>query len=504
MAIDAKMRADDARYRALKAHDRRFDGVFFVGVSSTGIYCRPVCRVRLPKRENCIFFDTAAAAEAAGYRPCLRCRPERAPGRSLTDAIHRLASVAFERISAGALNDRPMAALASDLRVSERQLRRAVRHAFGVSPVQLAQTRRLLLAKQLLAETSLPITRVAFAAGFSSVSRFNTLFRSRYGLNPTALRRAGSDRAAGSAILLRLEYRPPLDWPAMLGFLAARATPGVERVCDDAYLRTVAIEGVAGLIDVRPAPGDPPGLELRVSDSLGAVLMPLLASVRRLFDLDAEPEEITRVLSRDQRLASSVRARPGLRVPGAIDGFELAVRAVLGQQISVPAATRLAGRLTAAFGEPVPTGLAPVGPARRGDRLDAEPDSGRLGLLPVTADRLAAVSPEEVAAVGMPLTRARTLVELARATADGSLDVRPGADPDATLARLLELPGIGPWTAQYVAMRALHWPDAFPATDLVIRRVLGHDAARASERWRPWRAYAAMHVWAGPPTNGGE
>jgi AraC family transcriptional regulator of adaptative response / DNA-3-methyladenine glycosylase II len=492
MVIEANTRSDDARYRALKAHDRRFDGVFFVGVSSTGIYCRPVCRVRLPKRQNCNFFDTAAAAEGAGFRPCLRCRPERAPGRSLTDATHRLATVAFERISAGALNAGAMATLASDLCVSERQLRRAVKHAFGVSPVQLAQTRRLLLAKQLLAETSLPITRVAFAAGFSSVSRFNTLFRSRYGLNPTALRRAGSDRAPAGAILLRLEYRPPLDWPALLGFLAGRATPGVERVCDDAYTRTVALGGVTGLIDVRPAPGDAPALELRLSDSLGPVLMPLLSGVRRLFDLDAEPEAIARVLSRDKRLASSVRERPGLRVPGAIDGFELAVRAVLGQQVSVRAATTLAGRLTAAFGEPVPP-----------DVLDAERNGGRLDRLPVTADRLGALSPDDVAAVGMPLSRARTLVELARAAGGGSLDLRAGADPDATIAQLIELPGIGPWTAQYIAMRALHWPDAFPATDLVIRRVLGDDAVRTSEPWRPWRAYAAMHLWAGPTTNGG-
>jgi AraC family transcriptional regulator of adaptative response / DNA-3-methyladenine glycosylase II len=266
----------------------------------------------------------------------------------------------------------------------------------------------------------------------------------------------------------------------------------VERVCDDAYARTVALDGATGVIDVRPAPGDAPALELRVSDSLGPVLMPLLAGVRRLFDLDAEPEAIARVLSRDPRLARSVRARPGLRVPGAIDGFELAVRAVLGQQVSVRAATTLAGRLTAAFGEPAPP-----------DLLDAETNGGRLDRLPVAADRLAAVSPDQIAATGMPLTRARTLVELARATAGGMLDLRPGADPDATLARLIELPGIGPWTAQYIAMRALHWPDAFPATDLIIRRVLGDDAIRASERWRPWRAYAAMHLWAGTTTNGG-
>ncbi len=481
---------DAARYRALCAHDRRFDGLFFIGVSSTGIYCRPVCRVRVPKRAHCTFFDTAAAAERAGYRPCLRCRPERAPGRSPTDATDRLAAVAFERIWAGGLNERPVAALALELSVGERQLRRVVKRTFGVSPVELAQTRRLLLAKQLLTETLLSATRVAFAAGFSSGRRFNALFRSRYDLSPTALRKTSGNGAESGATTLGLEYRPPLDWPRLLAFLAARATPRVERVVGDTYARTVSIAGAAGHIAVRPAARGAPALELRVSDSLTPALMPLLACVRRLFDLDAEPLAIAAVLSRDERLAPSVRARPGLRVPGAVDGFELAVRAVLGQQVSVRAATTLAGRLAATFGEAAPF-----------DDSNAKAGGARLDRLPVTALRLANATPDEVASIGLPRSRANTLVALAQAVADDTIDLRPGADADETVAALLEVPGIGPWTAQYVAMRALHWPDAFPARDLGIRRALGDDAARASETWRPWRAYAAMHLWAGPTTN---
>ncbi len=490
-------RRDEARYRALRAHDRRFDGIFFVGVTSTGVYCRPVCRVRVPKREHCRFFDTAAAAEHAGYRPCLRCHPERAPGRSLTDATDRLARIAFERIWAGALNGASVGSLAAALCVGERHLRSAVKRAFGVPPVALAQTRRLLLAKQLLSETTLPVTRVAFAAGFSSVRRFEALFGSHYGLNPTGLRRASAGVAPRSTLLLRLEYRPPLDWRRLLAFLAARATPGVERVTGDEYARVVAIADAVGWIAVRPAPGNEPAVELRVSDSLAPELTSLLAAVRRLLDLDAEPAAINGVLGRDKRLARSVRTCPGLRVPGAIDTFELAVRAVLGQQVSVRAATTLAGRLTAAFGAPIPATGATDGPSEHRE-------NGRcFARLPVTAARLAEATAEEVATIGLPVARARTLVCLARAVRDGVLALRPGlAPPDTTVEALLGVPGIGPWTAQYIAMRALHWPDAFPATDLGIRRALGSDASRAAEAWRPWRAYAAMHLWAGLATNG--
>lgn len=507
---------DNARYRALCARDARFDGVFFVGVSSTGIYCRPVCPARRPKRANCTFFDTAAAAEAAGYRPCLRCRPERAPGRSRVDATNRLAAAAFERIRAGALNGGSVRELATSLCVGERQLRRAVKRQFGVSPVELAQTSRLLLAKQLLTETGLPVTQVAFASGFSSVTRFNALFRARYRLSPSGLRREAGGNGAGSAgdavgaTMVRLDYRPPLGWRRLLRFLAARATPGVESVVDGRYARTMALDGHAGWLEVRPAT-DGQAVNVRVSDSLAPVLMTLLARVRHLFDLDAEPDAIADALGRDPRLARTVRRVPGLRVPGAMDGFEVAVRAVLGQQVSVRGATTLAGRLAAAFGEPVPLAdgrLAPV-PGKDAETV-ASPGEARasevpLARLPVTAERLAGAAPETVARVGIPHSRAHTIVLLARAVADAELDLGPTADPDATVSALQEIRGIGPWTAQYVAMRALHWPDAFPAGDLGIRRALdGHDAAAVAEAWRPWRAYAAMYLWEGLDTNGDE
>ncbi len=488
----------DARYRALHARDRRFDGVFFVGVSSTGIYCRPVCPARTPKRENCAFFDTAAAAESAGYRPCLRCRPERAPGRSRVDVRSRLAEAAFERIGAGALNGGSVRDLAAGLCVGERQLRRAVKREFGVSPVELAQTRRLLLAKQLLTETSLPVIRVAFASGFSSVSRFNALFSARYRMSPTRLRRDADDGSPTppAAAVLRLEYRPPLAWAQLLRFLGARATPGVEAVDGVAYTRTVALGGQVGWIEARPAPMPLPALEVRASASLAPVLMPLLARIRHLFDLDADPAAIAAALERDATLATSVRRLPGLRVPGALDGFEVASRAILGQQVSVRGATTLAGRLAAAFGDPLPDNAADE--AR-------EAGSTALDRLPVTAHRLAGEDAGTVARIGLPASRAATLVALAEAVASGRVDLAPGADTDASVAGMLRIRGIGPWTAQYVAMRALHWPDAFPATDLGIRRALaGARPEERAESWRPWRAYAAMYLWEGRHPNGGE
>lgn len=468
-----------ARYNALRSRDPRFDGVFFVGISSTGIYCRPVCPAKLPKPEHCTFYDTAAAAERDGYRPCLRCRPELSPGRALIDAPDRLAAQAYARIAEGGLNGRSVRDLARDLCVGERHLRRVVVRAFGVSPVVLAQTQRLLFAKQLLTDTDLPVSRVAYASGFSSLSRFNALFRSRYRMSPLALRRA-RDRgpAVGGALRLRLAYRPPLAWDRLLAYLDGRATPGVERVDGGTYSRTVYLDGHAGWFTVRHARTAAPRLEVSVSDSLAPVLMPLLARIRRLFDLDAEPESIDAHLRRDARLAPLVERAPGLRVPGAVDGFELAVRAVLGQQVSVRGATTLAGRLAAAYGDPAP------------------PDFPGLTRLPVRAERLAEADPAEVREIGLPLARARTLVLLARAVGAGEVRLMPSSDPAEAEAALQRIPGIGPWTAQYVTMRALRWPDALPAADLGLRRALGtREVEAAAEPWRPWRAYGTMHLW---------
>jgi AraC family transcriptional regulator of adaptative response / DNA-3-methyladenine glycosylase II len=477
MELDA-----DSCYRALIARDDRFDGLFFVGVTTTGVYCRPVCPARTPRRERCRFFARAAQAEHDGFRACFRCRPELAPGNASIDAVARTVRAALARIDAGALNDASVDELAAELGTSGRHLRRALHDALGVTPIELAQTRRLLAAKQLLTDTGLPVTDVAFAAGFASVRRFNAAFRAHYGRSPSSLRRGASggksaDEAADE-VVVQLGFRPPLAWDALLAFLAPRATPGVEAVDGGVYRRVVALGGRAGWIAVGPPARA--ALPVAVSPALVPALVPLLARVRALFDLDAQPRAIAAELGRDPRLARALSLQPGVRVPGAFDGLELAVRAVLGQQVSVQAATTLAGRIAAALGTKVAApGLERAAP---------------------TAEQLIAAGPEALARLGVVPARARTIVALARAVEDG-LRLEPGADPAETVARLEALPGIGPWTAQVVAMRALRWPDAFPHGDLGIRCAFGGAPARAvleaAERWRPWRAYAAMLLWVG-------
>jgi AraC family transcriptional regulator of adaptative response / DNA-3-methyladenine glycosylase II len=468
----------DTRYSALRARDRRFDGTFFVGVRTTGIYCRPVCRARLPQRRNCTFFDSAAEAESNGYRPCLRCRPELAPGRSLTDASGRLATAAHARITSGELNGASVRDIARELCVGERQLRRAVRTEFGVSPIELAQTQRLLVAKQLLTDTDLPVARVAFASGFSSLSRFNALFQSRYRLSPTRLRREGRARTVRSGgIRLLFGYRPPLDWSRLLAFLRSRAIPGVELADATSYTRTIRIGAHGGWLTVRLADAARATLAVDVSESLIPVLMPLRAGVRRLCDLDAEPALVAQHFADDAVLGPLVARWPGLRLPGAIDGFEIALRAVLNQQVSVAAARTLNGRLHAEYGEPID---APAG----------------LDRLPVPAETLSHVAPAALSRIGMPLSRARTLVALAQSVVAGDVGFAPTSDVAGAMNALRRIPGIGAWTAEYIAMRAFHWPDAFPATDLGVRRALhGTDPVQAAERWRPWRAYAVLHLW---------
>jgi AraC family transcriptional regulator of adaptative response / DNA-3-methyladenine glycosylase II len=471
----------DICYRALVTSDTRFDGVFFVGVSTTRIYCRPVCPARAPGRDRCSFFSNAAAAERAGYRPCLRCRPELAPGQAPCDGASRVAAQASARIQAGALNDDgSVDDLAAELGLSGRQLRRIVERELGVTPVELAQTRRLLLAKQLLAETALPITEVAFAAGFASIRRFNALFRERYRLNPTEMRRSTGGAAPHDALRLRLAYRPPLHWEALLAFLGARATAGVEAADDGRYLRTARIGRHAGWLAVSPEPGKD-ALRVELSRTLVPVLMPLLARLRQLFDLDAQPLAIESHLARDPLLAPVVAATPGLRVPGAFDGFELATRAVLGQQVTVRGATTLAGRFAVSFGEPIAT-----------------PHQALTHLTP-TAARIASASIEEIMAIGLPRARAATLTALARAVACGGLRISPSTDPEGTIRALTALPGVGEWTAQYIGMRALRWPDAFPHADLGLKHALDRASPKRvlelAEPWRPWRAYATLHLW---------
>jgi AraC family transcriptional regulator, regulatory protein of adaptative response / DNA-3-methyladenine glycosylase II len=510
-------------YRALLASDARFDGIFYVGVTSTRIYCRPVCRAPKPKERHCLFFASAAAAERRGFRPCLRCRPELAPGTAPTvemlpiasvDAVPRLARAAAELIASGALDRGNLEMLAAKLGVSGRHVRRALERELGATPVELAQTRRLLTAKQLLSETQLPLSQIALASGFQSVRRFNALFSERYRLAPGALRRGIRVNATATSltdagrgtIQLTLAFRPPFDWGALLRHLEARATPGVEFVSVEGggvYMRTVSLHGCAGVIGLRLA--RPPrarpralhgdALRLELSSSLLPVLVPLLARVRRMCDLDADPATIGAHLRADPALAPLVAHRPGLRVPGTMDPFELAWRTVLGQQVSVRGATTLAGRL-ASLGEPLPANVA----AEWGFTTAAT-----ITRLPVSADRIAQIPVIRLTAMGLTRARAECVIAIARSVADGTLPElvgeAPTAHPLSFTRRFRELPGIGPWTAEYVVMRALRWPDAFPQDDLVLRRRMGDISPRqlqaAAERWRPWRAYAAQYLWTG-------
>ena len=480
----------DACYRALKARDARFDGRFFTGVTSTGIYCRPVCKVRTPRQENCRFFGHAAAAESAGFRPCLRCRPELAP-RSLSwstqDASGILARQAAQLLDEPDAwgGDTPSAAmLAKRLGVSDRHLRRIFEAELGVSPLQYIQTRRLLTAKQLLADTDLPITQVALQSGFASLRRFNAAFAGHYGLNPTRLRREGAVATQGFAV--RLGYRPPYDVQAMLGFFAQRAIAGLETVDPARGLLARTLElhsrGVlhSGWLQVEfDAPQSL--VLLRASDGLRPVLPLVIRRVRAMLDLDADPHPINAVLH------TRFPRGDGLRVPGAASGFELAVRAVLGQQVTVAAARTFAQRLVDRFGR----------------ALDA-PQGGLTHCFP-TPEALASATADAIGALGIVRQRQAAIIGIAQAVDSGTLHLHAGADVASTIAALKALPGIGDWTAHYIAMRALRWPDAFPAGDIALQKALGVQDARnpareaeaASQPWKPWRSYAVIRAWTG-------
>jgi len=474
-----------ACYRAISTRDGRFDGRLFVGVKTTGIYCRPICPARTPKFENVSFHASAAAAQEAGFRPCLRCRPEISPELAFWRGTSNTVSRALALIESGGLDDNDVEGLAARLGVGGRQLRRLFRQHVGASPVAVAQTRRVLLAKQLIHDTSLPMAEVALASGFNSVRRFNETFRQLFGRSPAALRRTrDKTRREASALSVRLAYRPPYDWDAMLSFLRARAIPGVEIVCGDSYRRTIAIGHNSGVVSVQPADNNRIDVRVRFPDM--AALPSIIARVRRVFDLAADPDAIAAHLALDDALAPLVKARPGLRVPGAWDGFELAGRAIFGQQITVAAATKLLGRLVQAFGDQLP-------PAMR--------EEGLSHLFPSTAR----VAKADLATLGMPAARAEAVTSLAQAiSADRAIFSR-GASLEDAIRKLRSLPGIGEWTAQYIAMRELREPDAFPAADIGLLRAMTDSAGRRpspsellsrSEGWRPWRAYAALHLWA--------
>lgn len=470
-------------YRAVKSRDARFDGRFFTGVVSTGIFCRPVCPAITPKQKNCQFYENAAAAMSAGFRPCLRCRPEAAPGGPAWNGVSTTVTRALRLINEGALDVGSVDDLAARLGVGERHLRRLFMEHVGVGPKAVAQTRRVLFAKKLVNETALPLTEIALAAGFGSIRRFNSTFQKIYARPPRELRRMGDLSEGGDRLTLQLSFRPPFDWPQLIGFFSTRAIPGVEFVSGNCYRRSIRIGKQTGILEVRP---DQSASHLNVSIGLADTvnLQAVIERCRRLFDLDADSAAINAHLGCDPLLAKSIKERAGLRIPGAWDVFEIAVRAVLGQQVSVAAARTFAARLVAAFGEPL-----------------KKAGSNELTHLFPMAEALADA---DFSAIGLTKRRAETLRGLSRAFAGGDLGLDVASDLGDIESRLTALPGIGPWTAQYIAMRAFGEPDAFPTGDLGLlnavtamgEKLIARELDKRAESWRPWRAYATMHLWA--------
>jgi AraC family transcriptional regulator of adaptative response / DNA-3-methyladenine glycosylase II len=460
----------ERRYRAVRGRDRRFDGRFVTAVRTTGIYCRPSCPAQTPRPENIRFYPRPAAAAAAGFRACQRCRPDAAPGSRDWDVRADLAARALRGIESGVVDDDGVPGLARRLSVSERHLHRVLVAEIGVGPLALARTRRAQTARMLIEHTDLSLSTIAFSAGFSSVRQFNDVMRAEFGTPPGALRR-GRTASAGEAVgtlTLRLQHRMPFAAEPLLAWLGARAVAGVEEIDATSYRRVVA----GTVVELTPTAESHVVARLYLDDVTRVAAV--VARCRRLFDLDADPVAVDETLGSDSLLRPSVRRHPGLRVPGAVDGFELAVRAVLGQQVSVAAARTFAGRLVRRLGTPLAT--------PRGSLTHDFP----------TAD---AVASGDLDGIGLTGARMRTLRALAEAVVSGDVVLDPAADRDEVRARLVALPGVGAWTADYVAMRALGDPDAFPGTDLVLRRRLPAGEPHRPERWRPWRAYAAMHLW---------
>jgi AraC family transcriptional regulator, regulatory protein of adaptative response / DNA-3-methyladenine glycosylase II len=514
---------DERRYQAAVSKDPRFDGVFFIAVTSTGIYCRPSCPAITPKRENMRFYRSAAAAQEVGFRACKRCRPDASPGSPEWNIRADVVGRAMRLIADGVVDRDGVEGLASRLGYEQRQVRRLVTAELGAGPLAIARAQRAQTARILTETTALPLSEIAFAAGFASIRQFNATIREVFAVTPGQLREArgprgpraaptrrllplpSGDPAAPGLIRLRLAYRAPIDEERMLGFLAARAIPGVEEVRAGRYRRIIQLPNGTGILSLGPLGAGPvqrhsqkgrpgPGYvdcELQLED-----LRDLTAAVqrgRRLLDLDADPEAVTGYLSADPVLGPLALANPGRRSPGHVDGSELALRAVLGQQVSVAAARRLGARLVAAYGKPL-----------------SRPDGPLTHCFPA-AETLAAADP---AALPMPRSRALALTGLAAALASGDLSLDPGAERDRTEAVLLALPGIGPWTASYIRMRALSDPDAFLPADVGVLDALARLGARPTEtgpsararaaraaaalaeNWRPWRSYAVHHLWA--------
>lgn len=475
MALD-----EEHCFRAVQSRDPRFDGWFYVGVTSTGIYCRPSCPARTPRRENVRFFTSAAAANGHGFRACRRCRPDATPGSPEWNRRGDLAGRAMRLIAEGVVEREGVSGLARRLGYSVRHLTRELTAEVGAGPLAIARSERAATARILIESTDLPFARIAFASGFASLRQFNDAIRSAYATTPTGFRGArGATTEGGGRLTLRLAARTPFDGAAVVGFLSGRTIPGVEHTADGRYRRSVRLANGVGVLTCEPQPG-----RVRCTLDLGDLrdLREAVERARRLFDLDADPVAIDHVLADDDALAPIASRHPGMRVPGTVDGFEMTVRALIGQQVSVAGARTIAGRLAARLGQPFD-----------------DPD-GELSHAFPTPEAVAASDPD---ALPMPTARARAIIAVARAVSDGVIILGPAADRVETVRMLRAIKGIGPWTAGYVAMRALSDPDAFPVADLGIRYAverLGMDGApkaveRRAERWRPWRAYAAMHLW---------
>jgi AraC family transcriptional regulator, regulatory protein of adaptative response / DNA-3-methyladenine glycosylase II len=487
-----------ACYQAIQARDARFDGRFFTAVLTTKIYCRPICPARCPAPQNCRFYPSAAAAQAAGFRPCLRCRPELAPGFWPGLSTSALVGRALRRINAGALDEGSVSDLAARLGIGDRHLRRLFLQHLGATPVKVAQTRRLLFAKQLLSETTLPISEVALAAGFGSLRRFNALIQAVYARSPRDLRRqSGETPIAAAPLTLRLPFVPPYDWDALIRFFQARAIPGVEDVTPEYYRRTIAMGDHQGSFEVRSGP-EKSYLQVTIDFPDVTYLDAIVERLRQMFDLNANGAEIARHLIGDERLRSGLQSADhstldrlaGLRLPGAWDPFEVAVRAILGQQISVAAARTLASRLVATYGLALPGAL--------GESETIGPHALRY-IFPTPA----MLATADLTSLGVTAPRAAAIARLAATLVEQPQFFQQFASLEDAVAQLCALPGIGPWTAHYMAMRALGEPDAFPAADLVLLKGMSGTGERLkppalsamAESWRPWRAYAAIYIW---------
>ncbi len=477
--------------QAWLSKDARFDGKFFIGVKSTKIYCRPVCPVKLPSFKNVTFFKTAAQAGANGFRPCLRCRPETSPGTPVWSGTSTTVSRALRLIANGDLDETDLPTFATRLGITERHLCRLFGQHLGASPNAVAQTRRLHTAKRLIDETNLPMTQVALSSGYSSLRRFNDHIKQTYGTTPTRLRKnksANDQPESNGWYVFKLPYRPPYNWEYLLKFLKVRATPGVEKVEDGKYIRSIGTRKYPGIIQVSCDQANHQ-LICQIQTSKPEELFLVIEKIKRIFDLGADPQIILNTLKKDKKLWPLVKKNQGLRVPGCWDGFEIAVRAIVGQQISVVGATTVMGKIVEKYGEkPCPTFITGSG------------DISYLFPMPSILAKL------DIESLPMPKARAATIARVAQAIADGELELDDSQQPEQMLEQLLSIKGIGPWTAQYIAMRALTHPDALLEGDLVLEKKAAQlydkgDRMKTSallkyaEKWRPWRAYAAMHIW---------